>query len=49
MKWVVISSYALLVFGIRWLPKAPKQAMGVLALLVAAILAAIAPVWFLHL
>ncbi|MGP8227041.1 MAG: hypothetical protein ACLQGT_12910 [Terracidiphilus sp.] len=40
---------ALLVFGIRWLPKAPKQAMGVLALLVAAILAAIAPVWFLHL
>jgi len=40
---------ALLVFGIRWLPKAPKQAMGVLALLVAAILAAIAPVYLLHL
>ncbi|MGO9324440.1 MAG: hypothetical protein ACLP07_07755 [Terracidiphilus sp.] len=40
---------ALLVFGIRWLPKAPKQAMGVLALLVAAILAAMAPVWLLHL
>ena len=40
---------ALLVFGIRWLPKAPKQAMGVLALLVAAILAARAPVYFLHL
>ena len=40
---------ALLVFGIRWLPKAPKQAMGVLGLLVAAILAAMAPVWFLHL
>ncbi len=40
---------ALLVFGIRWLPKAPKQAMGVLALLLAAILAAMAPVLLLHL
>jgi len=40
---------ALLIFGIRWLPKAPKQAMGVMALLVAAILAAMAPVWLLHL
>jgi hypothetical protein len=40
---------ALAVFGIRWLPKAPKQAMGVLALLVAAILAAMAPVFLLHL
>jgi hypothetical protein len=40
---------ALLVFGIRWLPKAPKQAMGVLALLVTAILAAMAPVLILHL
>jgi hypothetical protein len=40
---------ALLVFGIRWLPKAPKQAMGVMALLVAAILAAMAPVFLLHL
>jgi len=40
---------ALFAFGIRWLPKAPKQAMGVLGLLVAAILAAVAPVYFLHL
>jgi hypothetical protein len=40
---------ALAVFGIRWLPKAPKQAMGVLALLVAAILAAMAPVFIFHL
>jgi hypothetical protein len=40
---------ALLVFGIRWLPKAPKQAMGVMALLVAAILAAMAPVFIFHL
>ncbi len=40
---------ALTVFGIRWLPKAPRQAMGVLGLLVVAILAAMAPVWLLHL
>ena len=40
---------ALTVFGIRWLPKAPKQAMCVLALLVTAILAAVAPVFLLHL
>jgi hypothetical protein len=40
---------ALLVFGIRWLPKAPKQALGVLALMVAAILAAMAPVFIFHL
>jgi hypothetical protein len=39
---------ALLVFGVRWLPKAPQQAIGVLALLVAAILAAMAPVYFLY-
>lgn len=40
---------ALAVFGIRWLPKAPKQALGVLAVLVAAILASVAPVYLLHL
>jgi cytochrome bd-type quinol oxidase subunit 2 len=40
---------ALLVFGVRWLPKAPKQAMSVLVLLVAAILAAMAPVFIFHL
>lgn len=40
---------ALLVFGIRWLPKAPKQAIGVLALLATAILAAMAPVFIFHL
>ncbi len=40
---------ALAVFGIRWLPRAPKQAMGVLAVLIAAILAAMAPVFLLHL
>lgn len=40
---------ALFVFGVRWLPKAPRQAMGVLALLTAAILAAMAPVFIFHL
>jgi hypothetical protein len=40
---------ALLVFGIQWVPKAPKQAMAVLGLLVAAILASMAPVYFLRL
>jgi hypothetical protein len=40
---------ALLVFGIRWLPKAPRQALGVLALLAVAILAAMAPVFIFHL
>jgi len=40
---------ALLVFGIQWVPKAPKQAVGVLGLLAAAILASMAPVYFLNL
>ena len=36
-------------FAIKWLRRAPKQALCVLALLVAAILAAMAPVYLLHL
>jgi peptidoglycan/LPS O-acetylase OafA/YrhL len=36
-------------FGIRWLPKAPKTARSILALQTAALLAALAPVFFLHL
>jgi len=38
----------LLIFGFRWLPKAPRQALGVLALLVAATITAAAPVFILH-
>ena len=34
-------------FAVRWLPEAPKQALPVLALQVAAALAAAAPVFFL--
>jgi len=36
-------------FAIRWLPKAPRQALPILALQVGAALGAMAPVFFLHL
>lgn len=36
-------------FAIKWLPQAPRQALLVLALQAAAGLAALAPVYFLHL
>jgi hypothetical protein len=36
-------------FAIKWLPQAPKEALAVLALQVAAILAALAPVYLLKL
>ena len=36
-------------FAIKWLPRAPKQTVRVLALQVGAALAAMAPVYFLHL
>ena len=36
-------------FAIKWLPRAPKQTLFVLGLQVAAVLAAMAPVYFLHL
>jgi hypothetical protein len=36
-------------FAIKWLPQAPKQALYVLALQVALALAAMAPVYLLHL
>ncbi|HXS11499.1 MAG TPA: hypothetical protein VN734_02245 [Acidobacteriaceae bacterium] len=39
----------LLYFAIRWLPRAPRQTLPVLALQAAAILAAFAPVYLLHL
>ena len=39
----------LLFFAIKWLPRAPKQTVGVLALQVLAVLAAMAPVYFLRL
>jgi hypothetical protein len=39
----------LVIFAVRWLPKSPKAALGVLAVLIAGVLAAMAPVYFLHL
>jgi peptidoglycan/LPS O-acetylase OafA/YrhL len=36
-------------FAIKWLPHAPRQALYVLALQVVVALAALAPVYFLHL
>jgi hypothetical protein len=39
----------LVIFAIRWLPKAPRQTLGVIALQVAAICASLAPVFFLKL
>jgi hypothetical protein len=36
-------------FVIRWLPRVPRQALYVLALQIGAALAALAPVYFLHL
>jgi hypothetical protein len=36
-------------FAVKWLPRAPKQALYVVGLQVAAVLAAMAPVYFLHL
>ena len=39
----------LLFFAIKWLPRAPKQTLGVLALQAGAALASMAPVFFLGL
>lgn len=36
-------------FAIKWLPQAPKEALAVLGLQLAAVLAALAPVYFLKL
>jgi hypothetical protein len=36
------------VFAVKWLPAAPKPALGVLALQTGAALAAMLPVWWFH-
>lgn len=36
-------------FAIKWLPRAPKATLGVLAVQVGAVLASMAPVYFLNL
>jgi len=40
---------ALVFFAVKWLPRVPRQAAGVLAVEAGAVLAAMAPVYFLHL
>jgi hypothetical protein len=39
----------LVIFAVRWLPKAPRQTLGVIALQAAAFCASLAPVFFLKL
>jgi hypothetical protein len=39
----------LVFFAIKWLPRAPRQALYVLGLQTAAVIASMAPVFFLHL
>ena len=39
----------LLFFAVKWLPRAPRQALYVLALQAGAVMAAMAPVYLLHL
>jgi hypothetical protein len=39
----------LLFFAITWLPRAPRESLKVIALQMAAALAALAPVYLLHL
>ncbi len=39
----------LVFFAVKWLPRAPKETLCVIALQMAAVLAAMAPVYFLHL
>jgi hypothetical protein len=38
----------LLFFAVKWLPRAPKPAAGVLALQLGAVLSSLAPVYLLH-
>jgi hypothetical protein len=39
----------LVFFAIKWLPRSPKQALLVMALQASAVVAALAPVYFLNL
>ena len=40
---------AILYFALRWLPRAPREALPILAMQIAAMLAALAPVFLLKL
>lgn len=47
--WLVFEVFMVAFFGVRWLPRAPKQALLVLALQAGAVFAACTPVAFFHL
>ncbi len=47
--WLVLEELMVAFFAIKWLPQNPKQTSLVLALQIAAVIAACAPVFFLHL
>lgn len=50
--WQLLMAFqvpVLIAFAIKWLPKAPRQALGVIALQAAAFCASLAPVFFLNL
>lgn len=47
--WLVLEVFMIAFFAIKWLPRAPRQALSVLALQIAAALAACAPVFLLGL
>ena len=47
--WLVVEVLLVAFFAVRWLPQKPKETLPILALQIAAILAACAPVFLLHL
>ncbi len=47
--WLVLEVLMMVFFAIKWLPRAPKQALAVLAIQIVAALAACAPVFYFKL
>jgi hypothetical protein len=47
--WLVLEALLMAYFAATWLPRAPRQALAVLALQVLAVLAACAPVYYFNL
>jgi hypothetical protein len=47
--WLLFEVFAIGFFAVKWLRRAPKQALMVLVLQIAAVLAACSPVFYLNL
>ena len=47
--WLVLEALMIGFFAAKWLPQKPKQALVILAIQIAAVLAACAPVAYFHL